>query len=180
MPNVKQQINDNALDQSEHGLDEIPPAAPRGRGRGGRGGRSGGGGGIPHAVLETSYKLSLGPEHGYIVYYSALFLFEATCNRNAEHTECRCRLTRTSLESDVVGREAQGRPLGLLAAWLLDDIDVTRHEHVDLFYIYGITFPQRLVGREFLESLPDWDSGWEFFERPKRDSEDSREPEDTL
>ena len=114
------------------------------------------------------------------MYYVDLFLFEATCTRSQEHLECRCRLTRTSWKSDVIGREAQGRPLGLLAAWLLDDIEVTREEHVDTFYVLGLTSPQRLVGREFLESLPDWGDGWEYFERPKRDNEANREPEDAL
>ena len=80
-----------------------------------------------------------------------------------EHLERRCRLTRTSCKPDVIGREAQGRPLGLLIAWLLDDIEVTREEHVYAFYVLGRTLPTFIAKGFVQRSLPtpcSQDSFW--------------------
>ncbi len=59
--------------------------------------------------------------------------FEAVCGNEAQHGP-RCRLTRTSAPSARAGtRAAQGRPLGLMGAWLaISHIMPTKEEHESL------------------------------------------------
>ena len=69
---------------------------------------------------------------GSITFYAERMEFVATCT-NVERHGHRCRLTRGSQPSIRTGREGQGRPLGLLTAWLLRSFDVEfsdRAEHV--------------------------------------------------
>ena len=69
--------------------------------------------------------------------------FEAVCRR-AHHNEHggRCRLTRSSCESRDEDRRSQGRPLGLMTAWLLrcDGADgsiecASKEEHESMFFV---------------------------------------------
>ena len=69
--------------------------------------------------------------------------FQATCRpRSDKDKDERCRLTRTSAAPENPEEApAQGRPLGLLSAWLLhcssfNDI----HEHCDPFGLYLLDY----------------------------------------
>ena len=62
-----------------------------------------------------------------------------------------CRVSRAAYESKLVSRSAQGRPLGLLMAWLLLPDPGTKALHVDL--IETLSMEQREAGRKFVLGL---------------------------
>lgn len=113
-----------------------------------------------------------GPRRGYIRYNPQDNSFCAHCPHGSA-----CRLTRTA---NARGASAQGRPLGLLSAFLLRHADVqTTESHKALFASRSAPgFPdveERSAGRAYLKELP----GGNFFlecERGKRPGEGS-EPE---
>ena len=89
----------------------------------------------------------------------------------------RCRLTRTAKESeDPAGSTAQGRPLGLLASWILHGGEFhSTKEHCDLFGVFMQDVGRRRTARDFLQKMPE---GLKLckYERPQRPGE-PEEPE---
>lgn len=82
--------------------------------------------------------ITLSMPTGKLKYYYKTKVFVAECNR-AEHAielnalgrPMKCHLTKGATASRCAGRGGQGRPLGLLMAWLCDDsAHMSRHEHV--------------------------------------------------
>ena len=113
-------------------------------------------------------------EHGRIRFYEGQGMV-ATCLRHGRH----CRMTRQVTASRVAGREGQGRPLGMLAAWVargtLPEFD-SMELHVGMVK-YGPLpdHEERRLARESLAGLPDLD--WFLgMERPRRDDEEDEEP----
>jgi len=109
------------------------------------------------------------PSGGCIKYYIQSSSFVAECSRH----HGRCRLTRTSNASTC--KRAQGRPLGLMAAWLADHMVQNREDHCNTLYVamaysHELRLQKRLelVGRARLEA----------FERPRDASRD--EPEEPI
>ena len=94
-------------------------------------GGDGGGGGVRHPSVGQTIVCDLGPTVGYISLYPLLDRCEAACTASKSLITARYRLTRTSISSTVPTREALGRPVGLMTAWLLNDIHVTPHEHIE-------------------------------------------------
>ena len=100
--------------------------------------------------------------------------FQATCG-NPAHQGDLCRLTRTSAPSARGGQRAgpQGRPLGLLAAWLAAaPTAATAEDHKAAVAFLDIE--ERRSAREELMKLPSGRSLAEL-ERPQRTGE-SPEP----
>ena len=95
--------------------------------------------------------------------------FVAECGRRAVHG-VKCRLTRTSRGSAVPGREAKGRPLGALLAWLDCPACVgSQYEHV---HQHWPTLVQREAAREVLAASTDPNAvALLGHERPRRDGE---------
>jgi hypothetical protein len=92
------------------------------------------------------------PDHGTISFYID-GRFEAVCRHPAHLPKNRCRLTRTSVGSG--DSEAQGRPLGLMAAWLLASSDfASKEEHNNPFALFILDFPARERARQRLRHLP--------------------------
>lgn len=109
-------------------------------------------------------------------YYHADGRFQATChNVNHRTTDgTPCRLTRTSIGVDG---SANGRPIGLLAAWCADGmVKREREDHRNVFYICGFARDKRCRGREVVRSQP---RGPEMMrkERPQR-ADEPEEPMD--
>jgi hypothetical protein len=102
-----------------------------------------------HAIVRVEF-----PNRSTISLYSD-GRFEAVC-RHPDHTPSgKCRLTRTSCESADPGAEAQGRPLGLLSAWVLATSDFsTREEHCNVFALYILDSEARQAARNRLLALP--------------------------
>ena len=67
-------------------------------------------------------------------------------------------------------REAHGRPVGLMAAWLLNDIHVTPHEHIEPFFVYSFSHETRARAREHIMTCEDGPLICSF-ERDVRDHE---------
>ena len=83
-------------------------------------------------------------------------------------------MTRTSEGSDDPDKSAQGRPLGLMTAWLLNCIENDfgvvcrdKEDHCSLFFVYSLNHEIRKKARKHLLSLPN---GIELsrYERPRR------------
>lgn len=108
--------------------------------------------------------------NGKVTFYRSDGRFEAVCRQHQQTSKAICRLTRTSAEN--ARKAAQGRPLGLLVAWL----ELARHhgcgrEHKDpVFVNAGITLAQRQAARRSLEAT---DGGVALLacERPQREGE---------
>ena len=82
--------------------------------------------------------------------------FQATCRHWEQDTAEKCRLTRTTTASENPEEApAQGRPLGLLSAWLLHS-NLFNHigEHTDPFGLYLLDYEKRCRAREYLKTLP--------------------------
>ena len=82
--------------------------------------------------------------------------FEAVC-RHCDHLpRGRCRLTRTCYGTGNDTCPAQGRPLGLMASWILTQSNFAdREDHTDLYAVYSQSHEQRCLAREQLKMLPD-------------------------
>ena len=148
----------------------VPDAAPSG---GGGGGGAGGGGG---PRLQPGHGMGLrvdfGEEIGHIRWYPWTGRFEVTCTRLCHRAE-RCRITKYNTESTGIGdafNPALGRPLGLIAAWILCDFCGEPHEHKSPWHALSITRAERIAGINHLLELPN---GAEMvcYERPQRTGE---------
>ena len=120
----------------------------------------------------------MGANIGLIRWFSKTARFEATCTRDADHIAARCRLTRGSIASaakGVIFNPAAGRPLGLLAAWLLEPFESLAREHCNVLYVTGFAQQMRINGRQHLLTLPN-DDLLAAFERLRRAGE-PEEPE---
>jgi len=95
--------------------------------------------------------------------------FQAVCGNTAMHGKL-CRLTRTSAESARHdGAEAQGRPLGLLAAWLAAaDFTETMEDHKSA--VAFLSKQERSDARQQLMELPSGQRLAEL-ERPRKPGE---------
>ena len=148
--------------------DEGKRVRGRGRGRHGRGGAGGAGGGRPGGP--ASIKCDLGM--GYITYYFNTAVFEATCT-HPDHISpdgaYLCRRTRTARASTHVARAGQGRPIGLLAAWLLECPDDS-YWHAHLYFLDTLTLEMRQHAREQVSITPGGDALLAM-ERAQRDGE---------
>ena len=128
------------------GLDPIVPPPPDPFDGGACAARRGGGrrGAVPvHERGKADAEVRV--DGGRIAYYARYKVFEATCERHK-----RCRVDRVSCRSSNADRPGQGRPLGLLAAWLAihHSIHVSdAFEHLHPFIIAGISREQREAGR---------------------------------
>ena len=137
-------------------------------------GGSGGSGGGPRLTPGRGLgeRVDFGDNIGYIRFYPFTNRFEALCLRDG-HTVIRCRLTKYASESRGVGDQfnpAAGRPLGLMAAWLLADFAGLPHEHHNPFFLLSLSRQDRQDGRAYLDLLP---GGKDIlhFERPQRTGE---------
>ena len=89
-------------------------------------------------------------EYGTLIFYPSVGDFYAVCKAHGH----RCRMVRTSAGSD--NKPSQGRPLGLLAAWLergpFDDAitDMESHKKV----MNKIDYEARSDARNFIRTLP--------------------------
>jgi hypothetical protein len=111
--------------------------------------------------------------HGSIRLYEKLNCFVAECTYPGHG---RCRLTRKSTAHCNPSRYAQGRPLGLLAAWLKAAPSYTSQaEHSNPFVACSFTFAERVSSRGELSAQPGY-AALAMCERPSRDGE-GEEPE---
>ena len=168
--------SENSSTSSSATSEESGQGRGRGRanGKGGRGGprdpgpgRGGkGGGGNPFGEAEHVVVLECG---GIIAYYPASANFVAYCGSDDHNDHAvGCRRVRTC----TAGRSrAQGRPLGLLAAWL-EYLAISREAHMAA---PAFSHAERAAARNRLRDNPD---AVDLFacERPARDDSDS-EPE---
>lgn len=107
--------------------------------------------------------------HGHISYYEKGDRFQATCTQPGH---VRCRLTRTSRASDR--RSAQGRPVGLMCAWLAAACNP--QDHRNAFLVNSFDSAARRSARHDARVLPAMPA-LEACERAKRQDEAS-EPEE--
>ena len=90
---------------------------------------------------------------GRISYYAYGNRFEASCDSSI-HTIC--RLTRTSRADRRDRNEAQGRPMGLLAAWLLaNGLFTTKMDHRETAVIMSFSHEERMDARAYITALPN-------------------------
>lgn len=112
------------------------------------------------------------PSCGKISFYAGDNRFEAVCSCHTPTGSSRCILTRTSAGSNR--KKSQGRPLGLLAAWLLNaEVMGTKDDHCNrLWLLSSLSKEDRLAARRYLASLP---AGPNLLacERAKAQNEDS-------
>jgi hypothetical protein len=105
---------------------------------------------------------------GSIAWHQTTLRFEARCDKHGD----RCRLTRSSEPSKRAGAIFQGRPLGLLGAWLAAGHHCnSKDEHVAFH-----SLDERQAAREIIK-LNINGHAMLAREREKRDGEDS-EPDD--
>ena len=117
------------------------------------------------------------PQGGVLRYYPHNKTVSAICD-NPMHDDC--RLSRTCVApvalpaSKKAKGHGQGRPLGMLTAWLLNCMDHTSQR--DHNHDCRPTFQERRKAREYLKGAPGGANFSLLVERPKRSGEDS-EPE---
>ena len=112
-------------------------------------------------------------DYGELVYYPKQNRIDAFC-RNPTHMESACRRSRTLKASDSVNREGQGRPLGLLVAWLRKGTSCeSQHFHTRHCIV---SFAERKAAREWFSQLAGSES-FTSVERARREGE-SEEPLD--
>jgi hypothetical protein len=85
--------------------------------------------------------------------------FEATCYNDAHRTVdgTRCRLTRTAVGAEEPippGSEANGRPAGLMGAWLAYHILPSREDHRAVFFVATIPRDERISARDQIRDAP--------------------------
>ena len=152
------------IDAAEDGADEpsgeevaaVPKAAPRRR-----------------PGLRGKADMEIEVEGGVLRYYGNKNAVIAHCERHGHHL---CRLTRTLSASMARGRAGQGRPVGMLCAWLAS----ADHEDWDAAGLHSRMSPlpdleARILARSEFNLLPDADA-WLALERPVGPEEDE-EPE---
>eukprot|EP00439_Symbiodinium_sp_Y106_P029006 s6826_g3.t1 len=108
-------------------------------------------------------------ELGDLRYNTVMKYYRAKCGRH------QCERQRTAAASDYASRAGQGRPLGLLAAWLRDHDCSCKREHVAKG---NASLAERRAARDFLKTLHTQEAYDEFasFERPRRENE-AEEPD---
>ena len=137
---------------------EVPaPPAPHAAPRAPRRPRGGHARGVADVVFEMP--------QGRISFYDRYKRFEATCYKHEL-----CRLTRQANENP--NHAAQGRPLGLLWAWLnmsedLNDVS----EHINVWVLMLLDYERRLAARLELRTFPNAEALFDA-ERPAREGED--------
>ena len=87
------------------------------------------------------------PSHGFLKFYREGRI-TAHCTVHSDHNKD-CRRSRTIRESAMDGRDGQGRPIGLLVAWLKDP---NCHGKVARTHVHSLK--DRLEARSFFNSLP--------------------------
>lgn len=98
------------------------------------------------------------------------------CVAHCESHEGRCVLTRTLAESNAAGRQGQGRPLGLMLAWLAQAGQyASPREHVHA-PSSNFSYQDRLRLREDAAEIPGMQYLFDVAERLVREGE-SAEPE---
>lgn len=107
---------------------------------------------------------------GFIAYYDKGNRFHATCNQDGHF---RCRLTRTSNAS--ASRVAQGRLVGLMAAWLGHKCGPDEHRNPFLVRSFG--HDARLAARRLPREVPGRDA-LQACERVRRADEGDSEPDE--
>ena len=110
--------------------------------------------------------------NGWIAYYPLDQRFQATCGVcPPKPSGAKCRLTRTAHAS--ASRPAQGRPLGLMWAWLDHGptVSATGFDHTDRYFV-RLSFPKdvREAARETCHGQP-LGAQLQSCERPRRDGE---------
>lgn len=111
---------------------------------------------------------------GFIRYYNTAK--KKFCVAHCESHAGRCVLTRTVTESSAAGRQGQGRPLGLMLAWLAQAGQyASPGEHVHAPSA-NFSYQDRLRLREDAAEIPGMQYLFDFAERPVREGE-SAEPE---
>ena len=98
--------------------------------------------------------------------------FAAFCSRPLHGI---CRLTRTGVASNVAARPAQGRPLGLLTAWLLESHTCEARHGVGGHHAHRPTLEARTAARLYLQTLENG-ATLAAWERDRRAGE-AEEPE---
>jgi hypothetical protein len=88
----------------------------------------------------------------------------------------RCRITRTVQLQGSRTKSAKGRPLGLMAAWLLDDAHQSQAAHCQAAKAKAYSFEQRRAARTALRNTPGSEPLFEK-ERGRHDTEQHSEPE---
>ena len=112
--------------------------------------------------VENIAKISI-PGHGELVYYMDLEAIQARCS-DPGHGDCRRQRT-----TKAGARAGQGRPIGLLVSWLMQQSDFgSQHEHGHLCHP---NLDQRREAREAFQQLEGADE-FSSFERDKRRGED--------
>jgi hypothetical protein len=112
--------------------------------------------------------------NGKISFYQKSLSFE-TCCFCPGHDDC--RLTRSAKPSKWKTRLGQGRPLGLLVAWLMNTNSLgDKAEHCNAFVVMGLSQEIRLAARDTLRGMPNGQALLDC-ERPLKDGE-GPEPED--
>lgn len=116
------------------------------------------------------------PDRGSITWYRCNGDFVASCNVAAHGGMCKCKKTRTSAAPGRLRRtrQAQGRPLGHLMAWLEGQADPA-FTGQRLHHAYAPPYAARVAAREALKQLPGSEGLFDA-ERPKNEGEGS-EPE---
>ena len=103
-------------------------------------------------------------ELGDLRYNTVMNYYRAKCGRH------QCERQRTATASEYASRAGQGRPLGLLAAWLRAHDCSCKREHVAKG---NASLAERRAARDFLKTLHSQEAYDEFasYERPRRENE---------
>ena len=110
------------------------------------------------------------PGHGKITFYKKKGFFEAVCSNRLHVGSCRRKRMQTASKTFA----AQGRPLGLMASFLMEGPICTDKIEHDVFVPSKV---QRLAARLFCRQEFPLFAELERLERPKRDDEVDDEPD---
>ena len=124
---------------------------------------------VPRPGRKGKATLEINVHGGTLKYYSNKRAIIAHCDRHGHHD---CRLTRTLCAAKAAGRPGQGRPIGLLCAWLA----AADHEDFDSPQLHVRMKPlpeyeDRVLARAEFSTLSDA-PGWLALERPLAAEED--------
>ena len=127
---------------------------------------------VPRSVADC---VVVCPNGGVIRYYARYNRFQAQCNSPYHGS---CKLTRTSERSSTL--PAQGKPVGLMAAWLHNEMLTLCHDHeshISVFALGTLTHDKRLRARQALLDLPNGNA-LVSYEREPNDGDVGGEPLD--
>lgn len=118
------------------------------------------------------------PNGGTTNYYLSTKSFQANCMCDAHGPQNTCRLTRTQKASASASQQAQGRPLGFMASWLLEAGHFpTANDHKGAWGLQlAAAKERRVAARAVLRTCAAFEA-LAMRERPRREGEGS-EPED--